>query len=487
MTSSHPRPADLVLKDGLLIDGTGKPPVRGDLAVSGDRIVAIGAAGTLEGEEIVDLGGLAVAPGFIDVHTHDDRALLVEGGMQPKLTQGVTTVVTGNCGISLAPLVADTVVPPLDLVAEQGTLRYADFADYLDDLERRGPSVNVIALVGHTTLRVGAMGGDLGRPATSDECSLMRARLESALRAGAWGMSSGTFYPPASAATTDELVSVGEPLRRFGGFYATHMRNEADKVIEALDESFDIGRRLGVRVVISHHKLAGVANHGRSVETLKHISAAMSVQPVSVDCYPYNASSTMLHPDMIARAKEVMVTWSRPHPEFNGQSLHRIAEDLGCDQQTAARRLMPAGAIYFVMDENDVRRILSYPKTMVGTDGLPHDAHPHPRLWGAFPRVLGHYCREEGLFSLEEAVRKMTGLTAEELGIPERGLLKPGYFADLVVFNPATVASDATFSDPARAATGIRQVYVNGVASLGTADATTAGRVLRRSSTTPPV
>ncbi len=470
---------DLVLRNASILDGSGKPRYDGDIAVTGERIAALGDLGPARGRDEIDLHGLAVAPGFIDVHTHDDRALLSSPAMLPKLTQGVTTVVTGNCGISLAPLSKAHAVPPLDLVAEAGGARYARFADYIAALRTAGIAVNALPLVGHTTLRAEVM-QDLQRPANEAEIAAMREHVDVAMRAGAWGLSTGTFYPPAREAPTAEIVAVGEPLKRYGGVFATHMRNEAEKVMDSLDETFLIGRELGVRVIISHHKLAGLCNHGRSVQTLARIAQAMESQPVGLDCYPYNASSTMLHPDLIDRASSVLVAWSTPHPEFAGQELAAVAEQMGCDAKTAAIRLAPAGAIYFIMDEADVRRILAFPPTMIGSDGLPHDAHPHPRLWGAFPRVLGHYCRETSLFALEQAVHKMSGLPAGQFGLQQRGLLAPDHYADLVVFDPDTVIDSASFAQPATPAAGIRRVYVNGQLALDEQGArpVRAGRVL---------
>jgi len=473
---------DLLVRGATVVDGSGAPGRVADVAVAGGHIAAIGDLSQATAVHTVDATGRVLSPGFIDVHTHDDRALLTPGAMTSKLSQGVTTVVTGNCGLSLAPgAVRGAIPPPLDLIATPEWLRFARFADYLAAIDAQGAAVNAVCLVGHLTLRANTM-DDLERAATPAECQAMQDLLAEALDAGAFGLSTGTFYPPARHAGIDEIVAVGEPLRAHGALYATHMRNEAEKVIDALDETFEIGRRLGVRVLISHHKLAGVANHGRSFETLERIAAAMEKQPVSIDCYPYNASSTVLRPEFVARASSVLVSWSQPLPQHAGRTLADIARDMGCSDQEAAARLMPAGAIYFMMDEADVRRILAFPKTMVGSDGMPHDEHPHPRLWGTFPRVLGHYAREERLFSLETAVHKMTGLTAEELGLPGRGRVALGHAADLVLFDPATVHDRATFAEPRALSAGIDRVWVNGRLAFaqGCAQDVSAGRVLRR-------
>ncbi|MDW3685867.1 D-aminoacylase [Cupriavidus sp. CV2] len=478
---------DFCITGASIVDGSGRPAFVGDVGVKDGKIAAVGELAHASAVERIDGRGRVVAPGFIDVHTHDDRALLMPGAMTAKLSQGVTTVVTGNCGLSLAPARPGTAIPPpLDLIATPEWLRFPAFGDYLRALDASGTAVNAVCLVGHLTLRASVM-DNLERPATPAECDAMQRLLADALEAGAWGMSTGTFYPPARLATTDEIVAVGEPLRAHGALYATHMRNEAEKIIDALDETFEIGRRLGVRVLISHHKLAGIANHGRSTETLKHIAAAMQTQPVSLDCYPYNASSTVLRPEFVARAAAVMVSWSTPHPEHAGRLLADIAREMGCDDEQAAARLAPAGAVYFMMDEADVRRILAFPKAMIGSDGMPHDEHPHPRLWGTFPRVLGHYSREERLFPLVTAIHKMSGLTAGELGIAERGHIAVGQAADLVLFDPDTVGDRATFAKPATLSTGIESVWVNGRLAFAKGEVRDdrAGRVLTRTPRTP--
>ncbi|MEQ9862464.1 D-aminoacylase [Pectobacterium cacticida] len=477
-----PHSATLVIRDALVFDGSDDMPISADVAIAGEAIMAIGAPGSLVGEQVIEARGLALAPGFIDVHTHDDRALLIPGMMTAKLSQGVTTVITGNCGLSLAPAQMKHVPAPLDLIATPEWLRFPHFADYLAELTARGIAVNAACMVGHTTLRASVMGDALDRRASADECSQMREQLEASLDAGAFGFSTGTFYPPARAATIDEIVAVAEPLARYGAIYATHMRNEAEAVLHSLDETYEIGRRLGVRVLISHHKLAGVKNHGRSRETLASIAAARARQPVSLDCYPYNASSTTLNPAFIARAAKVLISWSTPHPQLAGRLLADIAADWGISDEAAAQRLMPAGAIYFMMDEDDVQRILAFPPTMIGSDGMPHDEHPHPRLWSTFPRVLGHYSRDLGLFPLHTAVHKMSGLPADELGIARRGRITVGHYADLVLFDPQTVQDSATFAQPRTRAEGIKNVWVNG--QLAYADGNichpTAGHVIRR-------
>lgn len=454
---------DLVLRNALIIDGTGKPGFPGDIGVNGERIAAIAGPGSLTGDACLEVGGRVVSPGFIDVHTHDDRLVLIDPAMAPKVSQGISTVVVGNCGISLAPLLLKGRQPPqpLDLLGGADDYRFGRFAQYIEAVEAASPAVNVAALVGHSSLRVAAM-GDLDRPATEDEIEVMRRTLRAALDDGAIGLSSGLYYPPARAAVIDEVVPLAREVALAGGVYTTHMRDEDDFVMESLAETFETGRRAEVPVVVSHHKCAGRRNWGRSVDTLRAIEAAAARQDVGVDAYPYAACSTILLPEWVDESIRVMVTWSTPFPEMAARDLTDIAAEWGVSQKEAAARLGPAGAVYFDMHEDDVRRILANPLVMIGSDGIPHDQHPHPRLWGTFPRVLGHYSRDIGLFPLEEAVRKMTSLPAAKFRLRDRGRVATGHFADLVVFDPATVMDTATFETPIAPATGIETLLVNG-------------------------
>lgn len=454
--------ADILIRNALLIDGSGEAAFRGDLAVKDDRICAIGALKDWYGNQEIDASGKALAPGFIDVHTHDDRALLVDPLMACKVSQGVTTVITGNCGVSLAPIkLKGYPPPPLDILSPNCDDYFERFSDYLGALNNEPPAVNAACQVGHSSLRAEAM-DSLDRQATASEIKAMRRRLEQALDDGAIGMSTGLFYEPAREATTAEVIELAKSLPKYGGIYTTHMRDESDHVVEALKESFHIGRAADVPVIISHHKCAGQNNHGRSIETLALIDKAREQQPLGLDAYPYIAGSTMLDASRAKRAERILVAWSTPHPECAGKDLFELAKSWGLSIEAAVDRLQPAGAVYFMMDEGDVQRILKYPHTMIGSDGLPHDTQPHPRLWGTFPRVLGRYARELGLFSMEEAVRKMTSLSAKQFNLQDRGLLAVGHFADLVLFDQNTVVDAATFEQPMLPSLGIEQVFVNG-------------------------
>ena len=474
--------ADLAITNARLIDGSGAPARRGGIAIRDERIVALGDLRNVEAGTEIDAVGKAVSPGFIDVHTHDDRALLADPEMTCKVSQGVTTVVAGNCGVSLAPLtISKRPPPPLDLVSESAQGFFGTMREYFAALDDAPAAVNAVAQVGHSSLRAGVM-DSLDRPADAGEIKQMRALLEEGLEAGAIGMSTGLFYAPAKAAPTEEVIELAKALAGFGAVHTTHMRDESALVQESLEETFRIGREAGVPVVISHHKCAGKHNHGRSVETLALIDRARKVQELSLDAYPYVAGSTTLANDLLHESSKVVVSWSEPHPEASGRDLAELAAEWGVDQSEAVQRLLPAGGIFFMMDEADVRRILAYPGTMIGSDGLPHDVHPHPRLWGTFPRVLGHYARDEKLFSLEEAVHKMTALSAERFGLANRGHLAVGAYADLVLFDPDSVADRATFDAPKMPAAGIEQVWVNGVSVWkdGRHSGARPGRALRR-------
>lgn len=452
---------DTLIQGGMVIDGSGsRPAYKADVGITAGRIQAIGDLAGATAQQHIDAQGLVVSPGFIDSHSHDDWMVLLDPAMDMKVSQGVTTVVTGNCGISLFPLLAEDPPAPLNLL--KGGYNFASVADYKQALEANPPSINVAALVGHSALRARFM-PDLDRPANEAEIAQMQAAVEQALREGAIGVSTGTFYPPASAAPEAEVIRVCEPLKRLGGVYATHMRDEGDRVIEALHETWRIAQALEVPCVISHHKLVGKHNHGRSRETLALIDTFVEQSDdVCLDCYPYTASSTMLRPERTAFCDRILITWSEPHPEMVGRYVEDIAQEWGCSTYDAVERMVPGGAVYFIMDEQDVSNILAYKKTMVGSDGIPHDVTPHPRLWGSFTRVLGHYAREQKLFPLEVAVHKMTGLTATEFGLTDRGHIAEGMVADITIFNPDTVCDKADFHAPIQASEGIEYVMVQG-------------------------
>jgi N-acyl-D-amino-acid deacylase len=476
---------DVLIRNATVIDGTRAPRYAADIGVSEGRIVALGDLSKSKAKEEIDASGKIAAPGFIDAHTHDDRLMLSAPDMAPKVSQGVTTVVAGNCGISLAPApngMRAPVAVPLDLLDDEGGwFRFRTFGEYVQALKAKPAATNCALLVGHSMLRVQVM-DELERPASNAEIGKMRGMVDEALAAGAIGLSTGLYYEPARAAPTEEVIEICRPLAKRKGIYCTHMRDEGDRVVDSLEESFRVGRELGVPVVISHHKVVGKANHGRSAETLPLIAERMRSQPIGLDCYPYHASSTILSASRVGNATRVLVTWSKPHPEAAGMELSEIASKMKVSIPQAVEKLVPAGAIYFSMDEKDVQRILGFEHTMIGSDGLPHDAAPHPRLWGTFPRVLGHYSRNLNLFPLETAVYKMTGLTAKTFGLAGRGVLKAGFAADIAVFDGNEIDEAASFAKPIQPARGIATVVVNGVVVWRDGKPTGArpGRVLAR-------
>jgi len=478
-----------LLEAGLVIDGSGGPSWPGDVLIVGDRIARLGEGLrerlpdglTLADIDLIDCRGHAIAPGFIDAHTHDDAIVLRDPACLPKLSQGITTVVTGNCGISLAPYATREALPPLTLLGAD-SFKHASMADYREAVTAAQPALNVAALIGHTTLRFAAM-ADLTRAANADERAHMASLLDACMAQGAHGMSSGLFYEEAYAAPSDEVTALARVVAKHGGVYATHLRSEMETILEAMREASDCAFDAGVPLVMSHHKCAGPANWGRTRETLPLVEAFAKRQQIALDVYPYVAGSTVLREDLVDGVIDVMLTWSDAFPEFGGRMLADIAEEWDVDQKTACRRLQPGGACYFQMKEEDVERVIAHPLTMIGSDGLPHDRHPHPRLWGAFPRVFARYWRERGLFTLEQAVHKMTGLTARNFRIDDRGVLRANAMADVVVFDPATIADTATFEAPVSVSVGVHRVFVNGaLAYAGDAPTTLAraGRMLVR-------
>ncbi|MGE8602709.1 N-acyl-D-amino-acid deacylase family protein [Bordetella trematum] len=477
---SHPLPdmTDLIFRNAELIDGSGGERRRADLAVQGDRIVAIGELGGLRARQEIDARGRVLAPGFIDVHGHDDLMFVERPDLRWKTSQGITTVIVGNCGVSGAPAPRPgNTAAALALLGE--TPLFAGMAPFLAELERRRPMINVAALVGHANLRLACMDDPLAAP-TAQEQAAMENLLEESLRAGAVGFSTGLAYEPGGRAGLAELQGLARVAARHRALHTSHIRNEGDAVEQAVREVLEIGRASGCATVLSHHKCMMPANWGKSRNTLADIDRARADGlEVGLDMYPYPGSSTILIPERAELIERIRVTWSQPHPECSGRDLDDIAREWGCDKTTAARRLLPAGAIYFAMDEAEVQRIFQHPGCMVGSDGLPNDAHPHPRLWGSFTRVLGRFVREAGLMTLEAAIARMTSLPARVYGLQDRGRLGVGAHADLVLFDPASVVDQATWEQPTLPSIGIEGVWVNGASVFPDAAAARPGRVLR--------
>lgn len=462
MHSKDSPPVDTLILGAKVFDGQGNEASITDVAISDDRIIAIGKLNELPAKQVIDAKGLCLAPGFIDVHTHDDLEVLRNPSMAAKISQGVTTVITGNCGISAAPAVLNEAAPdPMNLLGALSEFKFATMADYIHALQARPANVNVAALVGHTTLRNNVM-DDLLRGANDAEIKHMCKELDAALAAGAIGLSTGLAYKNANQAPSDEVQAFGPVLKAHDAIYTTHLRTEFDAVIEAMDEAFAMEQAFDIKVIISHLKCAGKNNWGRAPELINRFSNQGSHSRCSCDAYPYAASSSTLDLKQVTSDFEIFITWSDPHPEMAERSLQDIADTWQLSLLESAKKLQPAGAVYHGLDEQDVAMILAFEKTMIGSDGLPCDPHPHPRLWGSFPRVLGKYARDEGIFSLATAIHKMTGLSARNYGLTDRGEISVGKFADLVLFDSDAICDNATFIDSELPASGIHRVWTNG-------------------------
>ena len=524
---------DLLVKNGTIYDGTGAPAYPGDVGVRQGEIAAIG---NLEesAAETIDAAGLAVSPGFIDLHTHSDFSFLLDSKAQSKIRQGCTLELAGNCGFSYcAPLIGDARhfnAERLALYGSESELGWAHFEEYHASLERSGSTLNLATQVGHGTVRAAVMGFE-DRGPTPQELDRMKELVAESLDAGALGFSTGLYYAPGSYARTDEVVALAAEAAQRGKLYSTHMRDESDYSISlfgSVEESIAIGRLSGVRVQISHLKCIGPATWGRSRDLLERIDSARAAGvDVAADQYPYTASSTSLVGGVFPRWAQVggregtlaglenedfherlrsdirenferrggpdqIVIASCPHDrELEGLSLSEIASNWGFDPMETSIRLYQQGEPMVIMhsiQESDVEVIAGGRWVAVGSDGSSLSTEgvlsagkPHPRAYGTFPRYLARYVRESRLVSLEEAIRKMTWLPASRLGLTRRGRITPGMWADLVVFDPATVADTATFQAPHSYAVGIPHVVVNGVPVVKDSafNGSTPGRLLR--------
>ena len=493
---------DLLVRGGVVYDGSGGEAFVADVAVQGDRVAAVGELSDAEATTVIDASGLAVAPGFIDVHSHDDVAVLVNPELVCKTLQGVTTEVVGNCGLGVAPHgpALATFAPWSPGITDRPP--WDGYGAYLDRLDDEPPSLNVAVLVGHGTVRESVM-GNVDRAPSKAELDEMRALVREGMNGGAVGLSSGLIYEPGRYAATEELVALANEAAAAGGIYTTHMRNEADRLLEAVGEAIRIGEEAGLPVEISHHKASGRSNWGLVHDSLAMIDAARERGiRVTLDQYPYTAGSTHLFAVVQNGALEeegtgggiglvppeaVTIASAAGHPEWEGLNLVQVGELLGTSPRAAADVVVAgtdntAMVVLEMMSEDDVRTVMTHPCTMIGSDGLAASGKQHPRLWGTFPRVLGRYARDEGVLSMAEAVRRMTSLPAETFGLVDRGRVEPGAFADLVVFDPATVLDMATYDDPDRPPTGIAAVAVNGtvIARDGEHTGARPGRPLRR-------
>ncbi len=454
----------IILKNGAIIDGTNRAEYFADVQIIGDVIAQIAQEITPEPDDIIiDCTGKKIAPGFIDVHTHDDEAIFNHQLMHPKITQGITSVIVGNCGISIVPLDYKIHDAPFNLFSGE-YFKFRQLSDYRQAISEQKPLVNVGALIGHTALRFKYM-RDPMQIASDAEIKNMANELENLMQQGALGLSSGVYYHPARSTTIPEIQALSAVLARHGGVYTTHIRDERDNIIDSMDEaSIAAGgaNHAPVPLILSHHKCAGKANHGRSNETLNHILKLNQNQPVAFDAYPYEAGSTILHEDFIVGTEKILISFCDAYPEMVGKYLDDIAKIWGISRHDACLRLKPAGAIYFQMRADDVARIIAHPLGMIGSDGLPHDKNPHPRLYGTFPRVIGKYCRDEHHLDLPLAIHKMTGLSAKNFQLTKRGQLINGNFADIVIFDYENINDCADFQNSRQLSVGIEWVIVNG-------------------------
>ncbi|MEX2245539.1 MAG: D-aminoacylase [Dehalococcoidia bacterium] len=487
---------DLIIRNASIVDGTGAPARNGDVAISGDRIEAVGDVSG-EATREIDAGGHTVAPGFIDVHAHDDAAVIRDPRVDFKLMQGVTTDVTGNCGAGVAPASDEfRRYFPAGFGAIMGEmdLPWSTTAEYFAAVDAAHPACNVAAYVPHGVLRYNAMGLERREP-SEGELARMSELLEEGMQAGAIGMSTGLIYVPGTYAKTPELVELARVVAKHGGIYTSHIRNEGAGVLDAVGEAISIGEQAGCGVQISHHKSSGPGAEGLTKKSLPFMAEARARGvDVTIDVYPYIASSSSLaamfrvgREAMFESVPAIIASVKYNHEKYEGKYISDIAAELDLPVGEAVRKVLAdeentPSVIMFVMDAADVRRVVMDEHCMVGSDGLPTEGKPHPRLYGTFPRVLQQYVREEGVLTLEDAVRKMTSLPARKHRLHERGELRPGWSADIVVFDPATIADVATYQDPRQHPPGIDYVIVNGqvAAEGGRQTDARAGRMLRR-------
>lgn len=482
---------DLIIKNGTVYDGSGDAPVQSDVAIIKDKIVKVGDLSNAKAKRVIDATGLAVAPGFIDLHAHLDPLLNLPSA-ESAIRQGVTTSLGGPDGSSPWPLGA-----------------------YLDKADSIGMTMNVAFLIGHNTIRKNIMELE-DRAPTAEELAAMEAQVEQGMKEGAFGLSTGLKYIPGAFSNVDEVIALSKVASKYNGIYTSHLREEGIGLLEAVHEAIQIGREANIPIILTHHKAIGTKMWGGSVKTLAMVDSARKIGiDVMMDQYPYNASYTgigVLIPawsraggtaefkkrlddpilkDSIKRGIVNNILYDRGGADLNriqfalvdwkkdleGRTLkdwliERNIEptvENGADLVIEAQLNGGANCVYFAMDDADVERIMKHPQTMIGSDGrlvVPGDGHPHPRWYGTFPRVLGVYVREKGVLTLENAIHKMTMMSADRLGLPERGRIKENTFADVVIFNPETVKDKSTFQDPHQYPEGIDYVIVNGALAV---------------------
>jgi N-acyl-D-amino-acid deacylase len=535
--SAAPAPAeapyDLLVRNGMIVDGTGSPWYRGDVAIRGDRIAAVGVLRGAQARDTIDATSLVVSPGWIDMLGHSEYPLLRDGRAISKITQGITSEITGEV-TSVVPVNQNTLRELGDETRRRVT--WTDLDGYFRALEEARPAINLGTFVTVGSVRRYAM-GDADRAPTPAELDTMRAQVAAAMEDGAMGLSSGLIYAPASYATTEEIIELARVAARYGGGYASHIRSEGDRLVEAVNEAIRIGEEAGTWVQVHHLKASGHANWGKMRQAVEAIEAArLRGVDVTADQYPYPASGTGLDaiipnwahaggtdsllarlaaPPTRARIREELTTggtdWrigaSAGGPQgvmiagvgqdslrrYQGMRLNQVAEARGQEVVDALMDVLLAdraatSAIYFSMSEDDIEYAMRQPWIMVGIDAGARAADstvqgkPHPRAYGSFPRILCRYVRERNVITLPDAIRKFTSLPAARVGLDDRGVVKQGMFADLTIFDPATVCDRGTFEDPVQTSVGIIHVIVNGVPVLRDAVPTgeRPGRALRR-------
>lgn len=525
---------DILIKNTAVVDGTGKPAFKADIGVVAGRIVVVAENVEQEAVQTIEAQNLHLAPGFIDSHTHSDLTLLVNPRAESKIHQGVTTEIIGNCGSSPAPLLGPAVEEARAAAKDFGLdVTWVSMAEYSERLRHPGTAVNVVPLVGHNTVRGAVLGFDDVQPKVEQQAEMERLVME-AMEQGAHGLSSGLFYPPGFYARTEEVIGLARVAARYGGIYATHIRSETNRLFEAVAEAVEIGKQAEIQVQISHIKLEGYRNW-EGVDQLLAILEDARSQGVRVGCdqYPYTAGVSWLayilpywaqagggravserlnDPEMRARLRkdwqesrnewedrsgmhdwsDLLITDCVPRPDVQGKNIAEIAEEEGKDPLETAFDLIVISegqveCVCFGQLEDNVRILMRHPLVVIGSDGdarAPYGVlsrgKPHPRYYGTFPRVLGHYVREEKVLSLEEAVKKMTSITTERFGLSDRGVIREGAWADLVLFNAQTIADRATYTDPHQYPEGIPYVIVNGVVVIEQGEHTGAlpGQVL---------
>ncbi len=526
----------LLIRGALVIDGSNSEPFRGDVAVENGTITDVSPSIKGRGKTVVDADGLSVAPGFIDIHSHTDLTISKHPLAESKAMQGVTTEVIGNCGIGAFPASGKRRAVLIDYLKMHGFhlppsgLNWNNFTQYAEQLDRIGLGLNLAPLVAHGALRIAALGAEDRLPGDK-ELESMKRLLADSLEQGAWGLSTGLIYPPGSFARTEELVELAKISADYGALYTSHIRGEGATLMEALGEAIRIGKKSGVRVEVSHLKAMGKENWGRGKEALLKLEKArQNGVDIAADQYPYEATSTSLtalvpqwaqvggvsellkrlaSPEMIGRLRaEILAEMNRRggpgriviaelgsarNTGLSGKTVSQIAQLWNCPPEIAVMRLLKeekatVEAIYFSLSDEDVAAILSSDQVSVGSDGTGMNAtedserSTHPRSYGTFPRILGVYVREKGLLSMPKAIHKMTGLPAGRVGLKNRGLIKPGFIADLVLFDPLAIQDRSTFDHPHQYAAGVVYVWVNGcpVVREGVITGNTPGKVLRK-------